>query len=512
MATPPAEAFLPPTSNLVDGEIHNTEPATGRPLPPLRITSPEEVRATVDRARAAQERWAALGFREREKRLLAFRKLVVKSTEELTALLMQESGKPRFEAISHEIFPVVDLTHFFAKRAHRILRDEPIGLHLFAPLKKSRLRYLPRGVIAVISPWNYPFSIPVGDMVMALAAGNAVVVKPSEWTPRILLRARELFWEAGIDPDLVGVVLGGGETGAALVDAGVDMVVFTGSVATGRKVGAACGERLIPFVAELGGKDPAIVLPDAKVEDVARQIVWGGFANCGQVCASVERVLVHESIARPFVDEVVRRTRELRQGDPAAAGAEHVDVGAMVLPAQVEHVRGQVEEAVHRGAQVLVGGRAHGEGGARFFEPTVLTGVTPEMRIWRDETFGPVLPIRTFRDVEEAIAEANDSPFGLSAYVFGGDVRRAEAVARRLEAGTVVVNDLLYTHALPETPWGGVKQSGIGRVHGLQGLKDLCEIQHVNTPRVGILPLWMYPYREKTFSLFHKAMRRLYGG
>lgn len=500
-----------PSANVVDGEIRNIEPATGRPLPPLRVTPPEEVRAVVERARAAQARWAALGWKERERRLLAFRSLLVHCLEDLVQVLMQESGKPRFEALSHEIFPVVDLTAFFARRAKRILRDERIGLHLLGPLKKSRIRYLPRGVIGVIGPWNYPFSIPIGDAVMALAAGNAVVVKPSEWTPRILLEAQALFREAGIDPDLVGVVLGGGETGAALVEAGVDMVIFTGSVATGRRVGAACGARLIPFVAELGGKDPAIVLPDAKVANVARQIVWGGFANCGQICASVERVLVHESIAAPFVDEVVRLTRTLRQGDPVAAGAAHVDLGAMVVPRQVEIVRRHVEDAVARGARVLTGGRAFGEGGARFFEPTVLVDVTPDMLVWREETFGPVLPIRTFRDEEQAIREANDSPYGLSAYVFGRDRRRAERVAERLEAGTVVVNDLLYTHALPETPWGGMKHSGLGRVHGLQGLKDLCEIQHVNTPRVDVLPLWLYPYREKTFSLFRAALRALHG-
>ena len=501
-----------PAGNIVGGEIRNTEPATGRPLPPLRIHGPEEVRETVARARAAQKRWAALSWKEREEKLLAFRTLLVDRTEEVVALLMQESGKPRFEALTHEVFPVSDLTHFFARRARKILRDESVGLHLFGPLKRSTLHYVPRGVVGVISPWNYPFSIPVGDVVMALAAGNAEVVKPSEWTPRILIKAQELVWEAGLDPDLFAVVLGGGETGAALVDAGVDMMIFTGSVATGRKVGAACGERLIPFVAELGGKDPAIVLPDAKVEDVARQVVWGAFANSGQICASVERVLVHESIYEPFVRQVVELTRSLRQGDPAAAGTEHVDVGAMVVPGQLEIVKSHVEDATAKGARILVGGKAHGADGARFFEPTVLVDVTPEMKIWREETFGPCLPIRRFRNEADAVADANDSPFGLSAYVFSRDIERAERIAAQLEAGTVMINDVLYTHALPETPWGGMKQSGIGRVHGLQGLKDLCEIRHVNQPRVAMLPLWMYPYREKTFGLFVTAMRKLFKG
>jgi len=498
--------------NIVEGEIRNTEPATGKPLPPLRVHTPDEVRGVVARARAAQAKWARLSWKEREKKLLAFRALLVDRTEEIVALLMQESGKPRFEALTHEVFPIADLTGFFARRARKILRDEAVRLHLFGPLKRSYLRYEPRGVIGVISPWNYPFSIPMGDVIMALAARNAVVVKPSEWTPRILLKAKELVEAVGIDPDLFGVVLGGGETGAALVDAGIDMMIFTGSVATGRKVGAACGERLLPFVAELGGKDPAIVLADADVDAAARQVVWGAFANSGQICASVERALVHESVYEPFVARVVELARSLRQGDPAQAGAEHVDVGAMVVPGQLEIVRSHVEEAQARGARVLVGGKARIDRGARFFEPTVLVDVTPDMRIWREETFGPCLPIRRFRDEEDAVAEANDSPFGLSAYVFSRDAKRAERIANRLQAGTVMINDVIYTHALPETPWGGVKQSGIGRVHGLQGLKDLCEIRHVNAPRVALLPLWMYPYREKTFGLFTTAMRKLFKG
>ncbi|AKU91739.1 aldehyde dehydrogenase family protein [Vulgatibacter incomptus] len=504
-------AFARP-SNLVDGAIRNTEPATGRPFPDLPITSPAEVREVVGRAREAQRRWAALDWGERRKKLLAFRDRLIARTDEVVDLLVRENGKARFEALTHEIFPIVDLTNFFAKRARRVLRDEKIPLHLFGPLKASRLRHEPRGVIGVISPWNFPFSIPMGDVIMALAARNAVVVKPSEWTPRILLLAKELLVEAGIDPDLVGVVPGGGETGAALVEADVDMVIFTGSVATGRKVGEACGRRLIPYVAELGGKDPAIVLPDANLDHAARQVVWGAFANSGQICASVERVLVHESIHDAFVAKVVELASAVRQGDPAAAGEAHVDVGAMVVPSQVDLVQRQLDDAKSKGARILVGGGVHGEGGARFIEPTVLVDVTSDMEIWRDETFGPCLPIRPYRDVEEAIREANDSAFGLSAYVFSRSVSRADAVARRLEAGTVMINDVLYTHALPETPWGGVKQSGIGRVHGIQGLKDLCEVRHVNRPRLPMVPLWMFPYRERTFRAFRYGMRKLFRG
>ncbi|HEY0841073.1 MAG TPA: aldehyde dehydrogenase family protein [Vulgatibacter sp.] len=512
----------PHRSNVHDGAIHNTEPATGRPFPPLPVAGPDEVRAVVARAREAQARWAALSWGERKAGLLAFRERLVARTDEVADLLARENGKARFEALTHEIFPIADLTTFFAKRARRMLRDERIPLHLFGAIKRSHLRFEPRGVIGVISPWNFPFSIPMGDVVMALAARNAVVVKPSEWTPRILLLAKEIFVEAGLDPDLFGVVPGGGETGAALVESDVQMVIFTGSVATGRRVGEACGRRLIPYVAELGGKDAAIVLPDAPIEATAKQVVWGAFANSGQICASVERVLVHESIREPFVAKVVELTRALRQGDPAAAGADHVDVGAMVVPSQFELVRRQVEDAQAKGATILVGGcppetdaAADAEGAGRtagrFFPPTVLTDVTGDMDVWREETFGPCLPIRTFRTEAEAIREANDTPFGLSAYVFSNDLRRAEAVAEKLEAGTVMINDVLYTHALPETPWGGVKQSGMGRVHGRRGLEELCEIRHVNRPRLRLPPLWTFPYRESRFRAFRWAMRRLFG-
>lgn len=504
--------------NIVDGEIRNTEPATGRPLPPVRIHSADEIRSAVRRAREAQVRWAGLTWEEREKRLLAFRSLLVARAGEVYGVLMREIGKPKFEALAHEVYPVADLAHFFAKNAKRILRDEPIPLRKLSPLKRSYLRHEPRGVVAVIGPWNFPFSIPMGDVVMALAARNAVVVKPSEFAPGTAELGRQLLLAAGIDPDLVAVVQGGPEQGAALVAAGVDMVMFTGSVSTGRKVGAACGERLIPFVAELGGKDPAIVLPDADLETAARQVVWGAFANSGQVCASVERVLVHDSIHDRFVARVVELTRALRQGDPLAAGDGGVDVGPMVVPGQLEIVRKHVEDAVARGARILAGGKAWGERGARFFEPTVLVDVKPDMAIWREETFGPTLPAMRFRDEDEAVRLANESEYGLTGYVFSSNVHRAERIANRLHAGTVMVNDVLYTHAVPETPWGGVKNSGIGRVHGIEGLRDLCLPRHVNLPRLPtrmtrpLAAAWTYPYRDRGFRIFERAMGVLYRG
>jgi acyl-CoA reductase-like NAD-dependent aldehyde dehydrogenase len=324
-----------------------------------------------------------------------------------------------------------------------------------------------------------------------LAAGNAVVLKPSEFTPLIALKARELFDRAGLPEDLFRVVVGKGATGAALIES-VDMVVFTGSVPTGRKIARACAERLIPCILELGGKDPAVVLKDANLDRAARTIAWGAFANSGQVCASVERVYVEREVAQPFQEKVLEFTKTLRQGDPAQG---MVDLGAMVTQPQLDKVTAQVQQATAGGAQVLTGGTPL-PGPGRFYPPTVITGVAPDMDLMREETFGPVLPITIVDSEDEAVRLANDSPFGLSAYVFG-QRGHAERVADRLMAGTVIVNDVLYTHGLPETPWGGIKTSGLGHVHGLRGLKDLSIQRHINSESLGLPAFWLFPYTDR---------------
>ncbi len=486
--------------------IANFEPASGAPLRPVAVATDEDVERAVARARRAQAAWAALPWSERRDRLLAFRDRLLDRADDVAETISRETGKPRIEARVHEILPIADLTHYFATRAERFLRDRPVFHHLLWPYKRGYVRYEPRGVLGIVSPWNFPFTLPMGDVIMGLAARNAVVVKPSEWTPHSMLIARDLLAEARIDPDLVGVVCGYGPTGAALVDR-ADMVIFTGSVRTGRKIAARCGERLVPCVLELGGKDAAIVLPDADVADAARKVVTGAFLNSGQVCASIERCLVHEALYEPFVDEVVRLTKALRQGDPNAG--EPVDVGAMVTPAQVEVVRRHLADAQAKGARILAGGGIHTDHG-RFVEPTVLVDVTDDMLCWTEETFGPLLPIRTYADVDEAVALANDTDYGLDAYVFGGSVAKAEDVANRLEAGGVVVNDLLYHHGAPEVPWGGWKSSGVGRVHnGKDGLRELCEMRYVGLPRSRMdLPV-TFPYTERKQAFFDRIGRLL---
>ena len=486
------------------GTLAVYEPGSGKLVGEVRVSTAAQVREATAAAHAAQKEWARKSFAERAAALRRFQQLVLDRADEIADLLVRENGKTRNEALFMEVLPVADLTHYFARNAARLLRDERVSLHMF-PHKKSYLRFYPRGVIGIISPWNYPFSIPGGDAVMALMAGNGVVIKPSEFTPLVAEKLRALLEEAGLPRGLVGVVHGKGDVGAELIRSGVNMIVFTGSVATGRKVNVAAAEQMIPCVLELGGKDPAIVLPDADLDSAAAKVAWGAFANSGQTCASVERVYVHESVATPFTEKVVALAKRLRQGEP---NSHDVDVGAMTTQMQVDIVRRHLDDARKRGAKVLAGGEVKvTSDGGRYVQPTVLTDVTHEMAIMRDETFGPMLPIMTFRTDDEAVRLANDSPYGLSAYVFTRDKAKADRIANQLLAGTVMHNDALYTHAAPETPWGGVKASGLGRVHGKHGLRDLCETRHVNLERFSFPAFWYYPYSAKSYRLG----RRVYG-
>jgi acyl-CoA reductase-like NAD-dependent aldehyde dehydrogenase len=474
----------------------------------VRVATAEQVRETVKQARSAQSEWARRSFAERREVLMRFKQLLLERADEFCDHITRENGKTRNESLFMEVLPVADATHWYANNARKLLADEKISLHMF-PHKKSYLRFYPRGVIGIIAPWNYPFSIPTGDAVAALMAGNAVVVKPSEFTPIIMDKTRALLEEAGLPRGVFGVVHGKGDVGAELIRSGINMVVFTGSVATGKKVNIAAAEQMIPCVLELGGKDPAIVMPDADIDTAAKKIAWGAFANSGQTCASVERVYVHESIAKPFTDKVVELAKKLRQGEP---NRHDVDVGAMTTQMQVDIIRRHIDEAKARGAQVLTGGEINvSPEGARFVQPTVLTGTTQDMAIVRDETFGPMLPIMTYKTEEEAVKLANDSSYGLSAYVFTSDRAKADRIANQLIAGTVMHNDTLYTHAAPETPWGGVKTSGLGRVHGKHGMRDFCEVRHVNLERLNFPAFWYYPYSRKAWSTGLRVYRTLLG-
>ncbi len=484
------------------GEIVSIDPSTREAIGRVRIASTAEVRAVVERARAAQVSWGALPVRERCLRLAAFRDGLRDRAAELVELLSRECGKTRHEALLQEVMNLLDLMGYFMKHGPEVLAPRKIPLHLLKH-RASYLHYAPRGVVAIISPWNYPLAIATGEAMMALVAGNAVVHKPSEVTPLIADFVRAIFVDSGLPADLYQVVQGRGETGAALIDAKPDFVHFTGSTATGRKIAAACGERLIPCTVELGGKAPAVVCADADLDRTAQALVWGAFANQGQICASVERVYLHAAIYDEMLPRLVALTKALRLGDPRQP---EVDVGVMTWERQLEIVESHIRDAVERGARIEVGGRRRP--GGLGFEPTILTGCTQDMDVVRREIFGPVMAIIRVADEAEAVRLANDSEYGLLAYVFTVDRDKGRRLAEQIVAGTVLINDVLTTHGAPETPWAGLKASGIGRTHSDDGLRELCQERHVNYDRIHVpTELWWYPYSDKTYRRALSALR-----
>lgn len=477
-------------------------PATLQPIGTYPLTPVDAIPDIVAAARAAQPAWAALSMGDRASRILAARRFLIDHAQEVAGVIHRDNGKPTIEALTSEVVPVIDLMGYFAHHGESILADEPIRIHNpFFLNKRSYLKHQPRGVVAVIAPWNYPFSIPLGEVVMALMAGNAVVLKGSSITPLVAIEIERVMAAAELPPGVLTVVQGGGSTvGAALARAKVDKISFTGSVGVGREVMRLAAENLTPVKLELGGKDPAIVCADADVERAANGLLWGGFMNCGQTCASVERVYVHEAVADELIDRIVQGARALRVGWADDDSVVDVDMGPMTSGDQLKLVEAHVEDAVRRGAKVLTGGgRPESLPQERFpgwfYAPTVLTNVTHEMECLREETFGPTLPIVRVRSDEEALALANDSPYGLTASVWSRSRARARHLAERVKAGVVTINDCTYSHAVAETPWTGVGWSGFGSSHGAVGLRELCVPQHVN---YDVMPLkrnlWWYPY------------------
>lgn len=492
-------------------EIVSYDPATNEALGSVPLMRAEEVVRAVKAARSAQSVWAARSFKERGRAVLQARAVVLKELEEIATLISRESGKPAAEAISMELVPTLDLMQFFARRTARLLKPERVGLGQYELMgRSSKIIYKPLGVVGIVSPWNFPWAIPLGEVVMALMAGNGVVLKPSELTPLTGLKIGEVFERAGLPEGLLQIVTGDGSTGAALVEAGVDKIMFTGSVATGKRVAEAAARRLMPVVLELGGKDPMIVLEDADVETAAHAAVWGAFANSGQACASVERCYVQSSIAPKFIERVVELTRALKQG---ANASEAPDIGAMSSERQLETVEEHVGDALSQHARVLTGGHRLSDMDGPFYEPTVLVDVDHTMKVMREETFGPLLPLMTFESDEEAIRLANDSVFGLTASVWTKNIRRGRRIAERIDAGTVMVNEVLYTHGIAQTPWGGMKESGLGRTHGRLGLLELVQPQHIHVNRLSILrDFWWFNYTPRAAHLFRGFARRFATG
>ena len=467
--------------------LPSINPATGQVLAHIEKTRPEMVSRCVTLARAAQKEWAQVPVRERCKLLGKLREVMMARRNELADAVVNESGKPRVEALFADLFVALDSAEYWSKHAADALRTERVPHHSIAAKAKSgRLVYEPVGVIAIISSWNYPLAIPMSQIIPAIVAGNAVVCKSSDFTPQCGALIEKVFREAAFPQDLVAVVQGGGEVGQALIDAAPDKVLFTGSVATGRRVAEACAKRLIPTVLELGGKDAMIVLADADLQVASSAVVWGSYTNCGQVCLSVERLFVEQTIAEKFAALCVEKTKKLRLGpgnDPAT------DVGPLIRPQHVQRMLDLVEDAIARGARVLCGGNARTDLGSNFFEPTVITGVDSSMNLFQEETFGPILAMQTVKDAEEAIHRANDSPFALAASVWTKDAKIGREVAQRLRAGAIMVNDAISYFGIAEAPHGGCGVSGWGRTHGRAGFMEMVQTKYVDVDGL--------PHREK---------------
>ena len=461
--------MAPSERTITKRAVESVDPATGEVWKRFETAAAEAVLAAVARAKAAQGEWAGQPIGARVRVLRRFHDCLYRRRREVADALTRENGKPVAEAIGSEIAIALDFANYYSRIAPRFLRAPWYTAGSLAMKRKRvRVEHDPFGVVGVISPWNYPFMLSAGVVIPALVTGNAVLLKPSEFTPESGELLASLFAQAGLPRDLFTVLQGDGSTGAALCDAPVDKIFFTGSVATGRRVAVKCAERLIPCALELGGSDAAIVIADANVHHAASGIAWGRFSNAGQTCVAPKRVYVEDAAYDAFVRELGAAVQALKVGP---GGVQETDIGPMIRADAVAALESQRDDAVSRGATVVATAAIPGTNGS-FFAPTVLANVPADARVLSEETFGPLLPVVRVRDADEAIALANAGVFGLSASIWSADTARAARLARRIEAGSVVINDSVVIAGMADVPHGGVKQSGIGRTHGKAGLEE----------------------------------------
>jgi acyl-CoA reductase-like NAD-dependent aldehyde dehydrogenase len=494
----------------VTGELESFNPATGERVGSVGTVTPEQVQAVVDEVAEVQPFWAELSLEDRARYLRETADALLADLDEIAELLTSEQGKPRLESYTMELLPTVDLLHWCAANGPEILADERIPYpQLFLKSKKSHFRYEPIGVVGVIAPWNYPWSIPFGEVAIALMAGNGVVLKPASLTPLLGERIRETFEKGGLPEGLVRVVHGGGAVGGALAESSAGKIFFTGSVEVGRRVGEACAKLLKGSVLELGGKDPQIVCADADLANAISGAVWGGFANAGQTCSGIERTYVLREVADRFIEGVARGAERLTVGDPMQWETE---IGPMVSADRADQVTQLVDDAIANGAERLTGGPREVPGfPGSYIAPTVLTGVTHEMRIMKEEIFGPVLPIVTVDSEEQAVEMANDSRFGLGASIWTKDRAKGERIARRIESGMVWVNDHSYSHGACQCSWGGVKESGLGRSHSKFGFYECVNIKLVAWEPGLTRDFWWQPYDRTLGEAVRASARLVYG-
>jgi len=488
-------------------------PATGEILGYSPLTPVESLKEIVHRARVAHCAWAATPLEERLRAMTRVRAYVAAHAEEIAGLIARDNGKTRVDALATEVFPAALAADYYGKHAKRFLKDRWLRPgNLLLTNKVSKIIRVPYGVIGVISPWNYPFSIPFSEVVMGLLAGNAVILKTATETQIVGRALEQCFVQAGLPEGVFAYVnLPGRLAGSAFLESGMDKLFFTGSVAVGKQLMAEAAATLTPLVLELGGNDAMLVCEDADLHRASAGAVWAGFQNCGQSCGGVERIYVHEKVYDAFLQLLKERVETLRVG---YGESFNVDMGAMTTERQVAVVKRHLEDALAKGAVIYARSpQPEGEGPGNFLPALVLTHVTHEMLVMREETFGPVVGVMKVRDMEEAVALANDSHLGLTGSVWSKNWRKAEALARRIQAGVVTVNDHLMSHGLAETPWGGFKQSGIGRTHGAIGFAEMTQPQVIVHD---ILPfarrsMWWYPHGKGLYRGLIGALELLYG-
>jgi len=480
--------------------LSSYNPATGELVGTVPIHTQADVDAAVARARVAAQQWSTRSFEARAEELTAFRKALAAHADELADLLHRENGKPELEALVEVMMALGHVQHA-AARAQAAMAPKKVSAGMLANFRAT-VSYHPLGVIGVIGPWNYPLFTPMGSIAYALAAGNAVVFKPSELTPLVAVKVAEIAAKTFALPDLLQVVTGAGATGAALAKSAVDKIAFTGSAGTGKRVMMAAAERLTPVLLELGGKDPMIVAEDADLEKAAEACVYGGLTNAGQACISVERVYVLDQVHDKFVDEVVKQVRALK------TGGDDGHIGAMTSAAQVAIVKDHLEEAVAKGAKILTGGPDAISG--NYIQPTVVTNVEHSMKLMKDETFGPVIPIKRVSSIDEAVKLANDTTFGLGSTVFAG--KAARAIADKLRAGMTSINSVMGFAGIPALPFGGIGESGFGRIHGDEGIREFTRVKST-AEQVMSIPMNMMSFRQpKDMTKRLRGMiKQLYG-
>ncbi|GIF64207.1 aldehyde dehydrogenase [Asanoa ishikariensis] len=485
-----------------DGALVSTNPATGEEVGRFPVSDADDVARAVERAREAAAWWVGLGHAGRRARLLRWRALLAQRVEEVAGLVSREGGKPVAEAIV-ETAAAIDHIDWAARNAKRVLGPRRVRGRLTLAEFSAHLEYLPMGVVGVIGPWNYPVVTPLGTAAYALAAGNTVVFKPSEYTPAVGQWLVDTFAEVVPEQPVLQIVHGPGEVGAALCHSGVDKVAFTGSTATGKKVMAACAETLTPVLIEAGGKDALIVDDDADVAAAAEACVWGALTNAGQTCLAIERVYAVAPVYDTFVAEVVRRASALKVGY-----GDGFDIGPITMPKQIDIIRRHIDDALARGGRAVLGGREAVE--PPFVKPTILVDVPEDSAAIREETFGPTLTISKVADVDEAVRLANASSYGLGGAVFGK--RRAVATARRLRTGMASVNSVITFIGMSSLPFGGVGNSGFGRTHGDDGLREFSRSKAITTRRgPSALKAMTFERTPAHVARIVKAVKLMYG-